>query len=50
LDALTIGLLSLAAIMALIAIRLPIGVALGGVTMFGFAYLTNWNVALGVIR
>lgn len=49
-DALTIGLLSLAAIMALIALRLPIGVALGGVTMFGFAYLTNWNVALGVIR
>jgi len=49
-DALTIGLLSLAAIMALIAIRLPIGVALGGITMFGFAYLTNWNVALGVIR
>jgi len=34
----------------LIALRLPIGVALGGVTMFGFAYLTNWNVALGVIR
>ncbi len=49
-DALSIGLLSLAAIMVLIALRLPIGVALGGVTMFGFAYLTNWNVALGVIR
>jgi C4-dicarboxylate transporter DctM subunit len=48
-DALSVGLLSLGAILVLIALRLPIGVAIGGVTLFGFAYLTNWKVALGVI-
>ena len=47
---LTVALSSLGIILVLIALRVPIGVALGGVSLLGFAYLTNMNVALSVIR
>jgi tripartite ATP-independent transporter DctM subunit len=47
---LTLALLSLAAIMVLIGLRLPIGVALGAVAFAGFCYLRNVNVALSILR
>jgi len=47
---LTLSLGSLLIILVLIGLRVPIGVALGGVSLAGFAYLTNFKVALGVIR
>jgi C4-dicarboxylate transporter DctM subunit len=47
---LAVSLSSLGAILALIALRVPIGLALGGVAFFGFWYLRNLNVALGVLR
>ena len=47
--ALGISLTSLAVVLFLIALRLPIGVALGSVSLFGFAMLTNWHVSLKVI-
>ncbi|OGA30553.1 MAG: C4-dicarboxylate ABC transporter [Betaproteobacteria bacterium RIFCSPLOWO2_02_FULL_65_24] len=47
---LTTALTSLGIILGLIALRVPIGVALGGVSLLGFAYLANINVALSVIR
>jgi tripartite ATP-independent transporter DctM subunit len=47
---LSLTLTSLAAILALIALRVPIGVALGGVAFGGFCYLRNLQVALGVLR
>jgi tripartite ATP-independent transporter DctM subunit len=43
---LTISLGSLACILLLIGLRVPLGIAMGGVAVFGFAYLLNWNVAL----
>jgi len=48
--ALPLALLSLAAIMLLIGLRVPIGVALGGVAFAGFCYLRNLKVALSIIR
>ncbi len=47
--AITLSLLSLAAILVLIGLRVPIGVALGGVSLAGFSYITNWKVAMKVI-
>lgn len=47
--ALGLTLTSLAAILILIGLRLPIGLALGSVALFGLAHLTNWTVALKVI-
>ena len=47
---LTISLGSLALILALIALRIPIGVAMGVVAFGGFWYLRNLNVALSVLR
>ena len=49
-SALTVSIISLVAILALIALRIPIGVALGGVSFFGFWYLVNLHVAISVIR
>jgi tripartite ATP-independent transporter DctM subunit len=49
-SALTLSLVSLGIILLLIGLRVPIGVALGGVSFVGFWYLANVNVALGVIR
>ena len=47
---LSLALFSLAAILVLIGLRVPIGVALGGVSFAGFWYLRNLNVALSVVR
>jgi len=49
-DALTVAVVSLAAILFLIALRLPIGVALGGVSLIGFTLLRNFDVAMSVLR
>jgi C4-dicarboxylate transporter, DctM subunit len=49
-SALSVSALSLVAILVLIALRLPIGVAIGLVTFVGFWLLTNFNVAVGVLR
>ncbi len=49
-SALTVSILSLVAILGLIALRIPIGVALGGVSFVGFWYLINLHVAISVIR
>ena len=46
---LAISLGSLACILALIALRVPPGLAMGGVAIFGFAYLRNWTVAFSVL-
>ena len=47
---LSLSLVSLGAILVLIALRVPIGVALGGVSFAGFWYMRNLEVALGVVR
>lgn len=49
-DAFTVAIVSLAAILFLIALRLPIGVALGGVSLIGFTLLRNFDVAMSVLR
>ncbi|MFZ2100992.1 MAG: TRAP transporter large permease [Oricola sp.] len=49
-DGLILTLVCLGAVLALIAIRTPIGVALGVVSFAGFWYLRNFNVALGQLR
>ena len=48
-DALTLALVSLGAMLVLIALRLPIGIAMGSVAFFGFWYLRNFNVALSAL-
>ena len=45
-SALQLAAMSVICILTLIALRVPIGVALGGVSFFGFWYLRNVNVAL----
>jgi tripartite ATP-independent transporter DctM subunit len=45
-----LALTSLAAMLVLIGIRVPIGVAMGTVAFIGFSYITNVNVALSVVR
>jgi C4-dicarboxylate transporter, DctM subunit len=50
LSTLTLSLGSLTLILALIALRIPIGVAMGAVAFCGFWYLSNLNVALSVLR
>jgi C4-dicarboxylate transporter DctM subunit len=47
---LEISLISLGAILGLIGLRVPIGVAMGAVAFLGFAYLRNWAVAFSVVR
>ncbi|HYX67234.1 MAG TPA: TRAP transporter large permease subunit [Burkholderiales bacterium] len=47
---LSLTLVSLAAILVLIGLRVPIGLALGGMAFAGFWYLRSLTVALGVIR
>jgi C4-dicarboxylate transporter, DctM subunit len=49
-DPLTLSLVSLAAMLVLIGLRIPIGVAMGAVAFAGFWYLRNFNVALSVLR
>jgi len=41
---------SLALVLGLIALRVPIGVALGAVAFGGFWYVRGWNTALGQLR
>ena len=48
-DALTLSLVSLGAMLVLIALRVPIGIAMGAVAFFGFWYLRNFNVALSAL-
>ena len=48
-DALTLALVSLGAMLVLIALRIPIGVAMGSVAFAGFWYLRNFNVALSAL-
>jgi C4-dicarboxylate transporter, DctM subunit len=45
-----LGLVSLGAVLVLLAIRVPIGVALGGVSILGIAYLRGFDVAIGMLR
>lgn len=47
---LALALTSLGAILALIALRVPIGVALGGASILGFWYMRNWRVALSLFE
>lgn len=49
-SSLALTLASLAAILVLIGLRVPIGLALGGVAFLGFWHLRNLTVALGVIK
>ena len=46
---LALSLTSLAAILVLIGLRVPIGVAMGAVAFLGFWYLRNFNVALSAL-
>src|SRR5258708_20852565 len=48
-DALTLALVSLGAMLVLIALRVPIGIAMGAVAFAGFCYLRNFNVALSAL-
>jgi len=47
---LQLGFLSLAAILALIALRVPIGVALGGIAILGVVVVRGGEVAIGLVR
>lgn len=49
-DGLILSLICLVAVLGLIALRTPIGVALGVVSFCGFWYQRNFNVALGQLR
>lgn len=49
-DALTFGLSTLGIILALIALRVPIGVALGVVSVLGLAYVRNFGIAWSILR
>jgi C4-dicarboxylate transporter DctM subunit len=48
-DALTLASVSLGAMLVLIALRVPIGIAMGAVAFAGFWYLRNFNVALSAL-
>jgi C4-dicarboxylate transporter, DctM subunit len=48
-NTLAISLGSLGCILLLIGLRVPLGLAMGGVAFVGFAYLRNWNVAFSVL-
>jgi TRAP-type mannitol/chloroaromatic compound transport system permease large subunit len=45
-----LGLITLAALLGLLALRVPIGVALGGVSIIGIWHLRGLDVALGLLR
>ncbi|MFV0386636.1 TRAP transporter large permease [Paracoccus sp. (in: a-proteobacteria)] len=49
-DPLSFGLTTLAFILGLIALRVPIGVALGVVSVLGLAYVRNFPIALSILR
>src|SRR5215467_9451676 len=48
-DALTLSLVSLGGMLVLIGLRVPIGVAMGGIAFLGFWYLRNFKVALSAL-
>jgi tripartite ATP-independent transporter DctM subunit len=48
-DALTLSLVSLGGMLVLIALRVPIGIAMGAVAFLGFWHLRNFNVALSAL-
>lgn len=48
-DRVDIGLVSLAVTLLLIAIRMPIGIALAGVSFVGIGVLTSWKAAWGIV-
>lgn len=49
-EPLTLALVSLGVMLLLLALRLPIGVAMGAVAFAGFWYARNFDVALSVVR
>ncbi|MFV0244721.1 MAG: TRAP transporter large permease [Qingshengfaniella sp.] len=49
-DPLSFGLITLAAMLGLIALRVPIGVALGVVSVLGLAYVRNFPIAWSILR
>ena len=49
-DPLTLALGSLGLMLLLLALRFPIGVAMGAVAFFGFWHVRNFDVALSVLR
>lgn len=49
-DTLSFSIVTLAAILGLIALRVPIGVALGVVSFLGLAYVRDFKIALSVFR
>lgn len=49
-DTLSFGLITLVILLALIALRFPIGVALGVVSIGGLTYVRNFDVAMAVMR
>ncbi len=49
-DAVWVSTISLASILILIGLRVPIGVALGGVSLIGFWILRDFDVAMSVLR
>ena len=44
-----LGALGIAAMLFLMALRVPIGVSMGAVGFFGFAYLNGWDAALSML-
>ena len=48
-DTTTIGVLGFAAMLALMFLGVPIGVAMGAVGFFGFAWVNGWNSALNML-
>lgn len=49
-DTLYFGLATLALLLTLIGLRVPIGVALGIVSILGLAYVRNFKIALSILR
>jgi len=49
-DPLTFGLVTLGSMLGLVALRVPIGVALGVVSVLGLAYVRNFNIAWSILR
>lgn len=49
-DTLSFGLLTLLALITLIALKFPIGVALGLVSIAGLSYFRNFDIAMAVMR
>jgi C4-dicarboxylate transporter, DctM subunit len=48
-DSTTIGIVGFGAMLALMFLRVPIGVAMGAVGFFGFAWVSGWNAALNML-